>query len=286
MVTQHTIRRAFEPAPAESTSLRMAPRPPRASDEHLQLFATIKNWLFVRQNSAPLRGRERFDASQAAMQEIGLAYDMVLAAEGADLLSESIGLVIPPEGPWTADGVQGEFDAVGLHFPTLWWKLAGNLRKLGTDGKLVGLPWDFLFRNFCASEAEGRARARKTLMWNCEPVSAVHDAGNPLVHMNTRVPGLTQLIKALIHEALEAVGLPRRVLTCGAQVRASFRGSRGFSEGFLPSDRPDHHSFPTRRRGMTWSPPARRASGRGCWTPPSTAARSTRRSGRPPTVDG
>jgi hypothetical protein len=217
--------------------LKMAPQ--RASDEHLELFAKIRRQWFVRRCVRPkLRGRGRFDESQAAMQEVGRVYDMVLAAEGADLLSEPIGLVIPPEGPWTADGVKGEFDAVGLHFPTLWWKLAGNLRMLGPDGKLVGLPWAFLFRNFCVTEALGRALARKTLMWNCEPVSAVHDARNPLVHMNTRVPGLTQLIKALRDEALEAVGLPRRVLTCGAPVSASFRGSRGFIEGFLPSDSP------------------------------------------------
>ena len=76
------------------------------------------------------------------MQEIGLAYDMVLAAEGADLLSEPIGLVIPPEGPWTADGVQGEFDAVGLHFPTRhepkkrWCRTASQSRPFTTRATL------------------------------------------------------------------------------------------------------------------------------------------------------
>ena len=229
--------------------MRMAPR--WASPEHLQLFAKIRRLYFVRRCVVPkLRGKRRFDESQAAVREFFRAYALVLAAEGADPLSGAIGRILPPDRPWTANGVEGVFDAVGLHFETLHWKLLGDLRKLKADGSLVALPWDFIFRNLEESMIAGRARARDTLMWNAVPVADVHDAHNPLVHMAKRVLGGVQLLQALSAEGLDAVGVPRRVLTCSAQVR-----HLGCPEGFMgvsfPQSPSDHHPFPTRRRGMT-----------------------------------
>ena len=229
--------------------MRMAPR--RASDEHLELFAKIRRQWFVRRCVRPkLRGKGRFDISQAAVREFFSAYALVLAAEGAEPLSGAIGRILPPDRPWTANGIQGVFDAFGLHFETLYWKLLGDLRKLKADGSLVALPWDFIFRNLEETMSAGRARARDSLMWNAVPVADVHDAHNPLVWMYRRVPDGVQLLKDLIAEGLDAVGVPRRVLTFGTKVR-----NLGCPEGFIgvsfPQSPSDHHPFPTRRRGMT-----------------------------------